>query len=81
MGLFDKIKKKPENETKAVRPGLDRDYKKSLLENDESVLAIPVPPYSLVAVLSAWEKDWKIISSLSGSIPIPVSDISNLRVA
>jgi flagellar protein FlaI len=40
MGLFDKIKKKPENDTKAIKPGLDKSPKKSLLENDESVLDI-----------------------------------------
>jgi flagellar protein FlaI len=44
MGLFDKIKKKPENgikkEPTAGKAGVDRGYRKSLFDNDDSVLDV-----------------------------------------
>ena len=36
----------------------------------------PVPPYFREVDVSAWTKGWKIVSSLSGAMPSPVSDTS-----
>ena len=40
----------------------------------------PVPPYLREVEVSTWEKDLKSLFIRSSGIPIPVSDISNLRV-
>ena len=40
----------------------------------------PVPPYCRVVEESAWEKDWKILSWLSESMPMPVSWTWKYRV-